>query len=81
MLMTKGGTTNLNKTPITIDVCLDVCLEFSQTPNADERLLRAYDMLFGIMQPGDNSFDRTITHPIMPHVDSGDLAARPQSHT
>jgi hypothetical protein len=51
-------------TPTTINACL----EFTQTPNASERLLAAYEMLFGEGRPGDNPFDRTISHPIMPHV-------------
>ena len=64
----------MKKTPMRINVSL----EFTQTPNAAGRLLAAYRMLFGATRMGDNPFDRTNSHPIMPHVNgTQDLAAHP----
>jgi hypothetical protein len=56
----------------TTALTINVSFEFSQAPNASGRLLAAYEMLFGETRHGDNPFDRTISHPIMPHVDSTD---------
>ncbi len=54
----------MKTTPTTINVCF----EFTQTPNSSGRLLAAYEMLFGGTELGDNPFDRNRRHPIMPHV-------------
>jgi hypothetical protein len=57
----------MKTTPTTIKVCF----EFTEAANAPGRLFASYEMLFGETLPGDNPFDRTISHPIMPHVQSG----------
>jgi hypothetical protein len=67
----------------TIPTTIKVCFEHAQSPSASERLLAAYEMLFGEARPGDNPFDRTISHPIMPHVrrtDEDHTRAQPRSH-
>ena len=67
----------MRKTPMTINVSL----EFTQTPSAKGRLLAAYKMLFGETRLGDNPVDRTISHPIMPHVDNpGAVITAPRTH-
>ncbi len=46
-----------------------VSFEPTQAPNASERLLSAYEILLGETGLGDNPFDTTISHPIMPHAE------------
>lgn len=67
----------MKKTPMTISVSL----EFKETPNAAGRLLAAYRMLFGETRLGDNPFDRTSSHPIMPHVDGSEAATNTLQRT
>lgn len=46
---------------------LIVSFDSPQAPDASERLLAAYEMLFDETQFGDNLFDTTSSHPIMTH--------------
>ena len=48
---------------------LNVYFESPQAPDASERLLAAYEVLFDETHVGDNPFDTTNSHPIMTHVE------------
>ena len=48
---------------------LIVSFESPQAPDASERLLAAYEMLFDETHVGDNPFDTTSSHPIMTHAE------------
>jgi hypothetical protein len=49
---------------------LNVYFESPQAPDASERLLAAYEVLFDETHVGDNPFDATSSHPIMTHAES-----------